>query len=87
MQLKLNPSPIIKIEFEGKEYICTKPKVGAVRAMEAAIEKAKSDGKGGTELMIQHLMSCGLPQEMLEQLDAEQFQAVVELLHSSTKKN
>ncbi len=86
MKLTINPAQRILITFEGVEYPCTKPKVGAVMDLEAEIAQAKEEGKPVTRLVAKHLVSCGLPEEVVKQLDVDQVSAVSEVL-APAKKN
>lgn len=83
---KINPAQKIVIEFEGQEYQCKRPSIGAVMDLEENLEAAKAAGKGGTKLLIQHLVSCGLPEEVVRKLDTDQIEAVSAAL-SPSKKN
>lgn len=86
MKVSINPSQLITIEFDGKEYPCNKPRLGAVMEFETALAQCKADGKGTTALVIGHLVSCGLPESVVLQLDADQIEAVSAAL-APAKKN
>ncbi len=86
MSVKINPAQRIIIEFDGKEYSCRKPQLGAVMDLEASLEAAKAEGKGGTLIVMHHLVSCGLPEDVVRQLDTDQIEAVSAAL-SPAKKN
>lgn len=86
MNVVISPAQKIVIVFEGVEYPCTKPKLGAVMDLEAGLEAAKSEGRGGTQLLMQHLVLCGLPENVVKQLDVDQLEAVAGVL-TPAKKN
>lgn len=86
MNVKINPAQRIVIEFEGEEYPCTKPTIGAVMDLEEALEVAKTSGTGGTKVLMAHLVSCGLPEDVIRRLDPDQIEAVSVAL-SPAKKN
>lgn len=86
MKVSINPAQRIVIEFDGQEYVCTKPKLGVTLDLEAQLEQAKDSGKGnGTQLIMGHLKGCGLPEEMIRELDADQVQAVMMALQPAKK--
>lgn len=86
MSVTITPSVKITIAFEGKEYTCTKPKLGAAIAFEEAVEKArKKGGSGATQLIADHLQSCGLPADVVKELDADQIEQVMAVLQSQKK--
>jgi hypothetical protein len=86
MKVAINPSQRIVIEFEGKEYPCKKATLGALVELEAAIGQAKANGSSVMLPVIAHLESCGLPKEMLFQLDSDQLEAVTQAV-APAKKN
>jgi hypothetical protein len=86
MKLVLQPAQRIVIEFEGKEYPCRKPQLGEVEDFEAAMEEAKAKGKGVTAVVTKHIVSCGLPAEVVRKLDTDQLEAVSDILAQAKKK-
>lgn len=85
-KLVLNPSKKIVIEFEGKEYSCVPPKLGDQIELEKKLDAANEKGHGGSVLMQDLLVSCGLPKEMVKKLDVDQLNAVIEVLKPAKKK-
>lgn len=85
MELNLSASKRIKVIFSGAEYFMTKPKMGSVIVLEENIEKSKSTGSGGTKILVEFLHSCGLPKEVLSELDSEQIGEIVKVLMPEKK--
>ncbi len=85
MNLVINPTQRIIITFEGTEYPCSKPSLGAVMDMEVEIAKAKAEGKSGTHLVVMHLTACGLPEGVVMKLDMDQLDAVTGALMPAKK--
>lgn len=86
MKLEVAPSARIVIVFNGAEYPMHKPKLGALRVLEAKIAQAKESGQGAISVIADHLVACGLPAEVVEELDDDQAEAVMKAL-SASKKN
>lgn len=86
MKFALQPAQRIIIEFEGKEYPMRKPQLGEVEDLEANLEQAKAEGKGGTAYVRKHLVACGLPEDVVKKLDSDQIEALSNAL-SPAKKN
>ena len=85
MELNLGESKKIKVIFRGADYFMTKPKMGAVMVLEENIEKSKADKNGGTKVLVEFLHSCGLPKEVLSELDSEQVGEIVKVLMPEKK--
>lgn len=86
MSLVLTPSRKIIVNFEGVDYTATPPKLGDQIELEKRLEEANTKGTGGSELTAKLLVSCGLPEEMVKKLDADQLIAVIDELKGSKKK-
>lgn len=83
---QINPTKKIVIVFEGKEYHCNRPKIGSVIDMEKAVQDASETGQGGTQLILDFIAKCGLPQEVVRELDDEQLEQVMTILTPAKKK-
>lgn len=86
MQLEINPPMKIAVVFNGTEYTMHKPKLGKVRDFEDALEAAKKSGGSVNGLVISFVASCGLPAEVIDELDSDQLEQVVGVLSAAKKK-
>lgn len=87
MRHEINPKQKIVIVFDGVEHVCNKPKLGAVLAMESRVDDAKATGKSGTQVMVDFIVSCGLPLEVVLELDDAQTEEVMKIICDSKKNS
>ncbi len=87
MKVSINPTPPIIIEFEGVDYPCRKPLFSQAIAFESAMKQRGEEGNGGADLVIDHLVNCGLPREMVLKLDGDQVRAISEALLPAKKNS
>ena len=73
----------LKVLFEEKEYILTRPKMGRVFHFEQVIEKAEPMVRLKETLDL--LESCGLPRDIAENMDAELVLEVLDALKPGKK--
>lgn len=85
-EVDLKPSSKIKIKRDGQEYVLRKPKIGEIMALEKKIKELKEINGSGNEELIEFLVSLGMPQTVVMDLDAEEIDQVVAVVNS-TKKN
>lgn len=83
---QINPSKKIVIVFNGKEYECSRPKIGSVIDMEKAVHDAAESGQGGTQLILDFIGKCGFPEDAVRELDDEQLEQVLSVLTPAKKK-
>ncbi len=84
-RLELKPKAKLTLNVGGVDYALTRPTVGAAIELEEAIEKA-GEKKGGIRIIRDFIVTCGLPENIVKGLDAEDLKAVSEFL-MPTKKN
>lgn len=87
MKVTIQPKAEITLVMpDGKEYPMTKPTLGSQIELEAKIAEAEKSGKGsGSQMILEHLVSCGLPIEVSSTLDIDQLTAVQEVLKPAKK--
>mgnify|MGYP001161525374 CR=1 FL=1 len=85
INLKLKRTKI-KVEFEDKEYLLTRPTFGEVKQFESERKKV-SDGEAEvTDLIFKFLEKCGMPIEISQSLEVEMISQIIDAL-SGVKKN
>ncbi len=75
----------ICIVIGGKEYFMCRPKLGAALDLEEKLDEAKAAGKGGTRIVMNFIVKCGLPEEVCLELDTEELEQVLGVLTPSKK--
>lgn len=85
-ELKLESPGKIKVVFEGKDYVLSKPTLGASRNFSKSFKAAGEDGAAQIDALIEFISACGLPKEVCENLVAEEINKVADML-TSKKKN
>jgi len=85
MKVQINPSQKIVVVFGEVEYTMTKPKLGVALDLEEKLESAKKSGKGATRLVMEYIAKCGLPEDVIKDLDSDQLEAVMGALTPSKK--
>lgn len=82
-QINLDPVTVIQAVFGGKTYDLKKPKIGQVRMFEKAYSEGDSVAK--TDAMLSFISACGLPAEVIDELDVDGLNAVTEALMPKKK--
>lgn len=85
-KISLNPTARLVVEIAGKEYPVTRPKMGAIRVLEERLKAANQANDGVLGIIFDHLVSCGLPAEVVDELDGHQLDALTEFLNRPKKK-
>lgn len=67
------------------EYPVARPKLGESRDLENEIRDAQEKAIGGSEVLIKILTRCGLPEDVVQDLDGEEVEAIMEALRPSKK--
>ena len=77
---------VIKVTWEGNEYLLKKPTVGKALELEKSVQG--SDGKGISELsgVLDFIVDSGLPREVLMELDVEGLEVLIQALMPPKKK-
>lgn len=83
--LKLETPGKIKVVFEGKDYLLSKPTLGASRDFAKAIKLAESDDSAKIDAMIEYLAKLGLPREICENLMIEEVEKIIDALTPKKK--
>lgn len=86
MKVQLNPVAKLIVVIEDKEYPVTAPTLGAVAEFEEKLDEATAAKKGTLKVMMNFIVSCGLPEEATKRLDMSQLQALMAAL-TPAKKN
>jgi hypothetical protein len=73
------------IAIGGVDYPVSKPKLGQVAEMEEKLEAAKDDKKGVVRIMMGFVAQCGLPLEVVKELDGDELAEVIGFLTPSKK--
>jgi hypothetical protein len=82
-EVTLSCGPKIKLIREGKEYLLRKPKIKECLVLEAAVKS--DDPEQTTNAMITFIADCGLPKEIVEDLDLEELEEVRAVLMPKKK--
>ena len=86
-KLILQPAAKVTVEFDGKDYVLSKPSMAETLLVESELEAVKEPGgKSATRVMYEFVLRSGLPQEIVELIDADGLMAIVELLTPAKKK-
>jgi hypothetical protein len=80
MSHKINPTPKIVIVLDDVEHVCEQPNVGAVADMEDELAEAKANGKGGTRPLMNLVVACGLPLDVVRKLSGAQLEEIMKVL-------
>ena len=86
MELNLGSTSKIKVIWNGVDYYARKPKTQELIDLESKSEVAKNNNAKTTEVMIEFLISLGLPREMILDLDVDALGMLIEGLMPSKKK-
>lgn len=84
-RIEVNPSVKFVLVLGGSEYPMARPKLGVVREYERRLAEAKAAGSGGVELVMNFIVSCGLPESVVEDLDQDQLEQIVLALNDAKK--
>lgn len=79
------PAQSLKVIFEEKEYLLTKPSLGESRALRKAMKDVEGDADANIEIVLKFLETRGLPIEVAEKLDMDCLEQVVEKLNAKKK--
>jgi hypothetical protein len=85
MEISLNGAKKYSVLINGQTFEIDSPKVKHQRALEESVFRASKSGEPVMGIIIDFLTSTGLPQEVVEDLDAEQLELLVEGLKSKKK--
>ena len=85
MRHEIKKSPPVTLVIGGLDYPMTRPKMGALMDLDERIDEAKAKGKGSAKVMGEFVVACGLPAEVVRELDTEELEAVI--LALTPKKN
>ncbi len=85
-KLELKPKPKMILNVGGKDYEMHRPKVKAVMQLEDEMADAKDSGRGSAKVVLNFIVSSGLPIEIANELDHEELSLISEFL-VDPKKN
>ena len=85
--MKINPPVVIVLEIGGVEHRLSRPKLGAVKIFESELAAANAAGSGTTAVFMAHVVRCGLPVEVLDELDSEQLLEIFVALQPAKKNS
>lgn len=85
-KVEIKPSAKIILVLNGNEYPLTKPKMGMALEFEEKLESAKESGKGSLKIMIEFLTQCGLPKDIVQELDSDELEQVLKALVPTKKE-
>lgn len=80
MELILKPADKIKVIFDEKEYFLSKPTMRQARKLEEGLKNSPN------QAMIELIVGCGLPEEVVMDLDLDLLAEVIEALIPTKKK-
>lgn len=86
MDLDLGKRTIFRVKFEGKTYDVRKPSVKEVGLFNRKLKEAGNDEYSQLDATKAWVSSLGMPEEVIEQLEMEQFNTLLETV-SGLKKN
>ena len=86
MRVELTPKTPIIFVINSVEYPIVRPTLGAALDVEEKVESAKTEGKGGTKVIVDYLVACGLPLSVVRALDVEDLELVMNALTPAKKK-
>lgn len=85
-QLDLSKPKQIKVVYDGQEYMLSKPKLSQALEVEKSIKALEMKGEGSTAAVVKLLSDCGLPEEVVMDLEIEALEQVVTALMPPKKK-
>ena len=85
MELKLKKR-VLSLEWEGEKYQVTFPTYKQGKDYQAKLEGVKDDVEKQAECMESYLVSLGLPQRVMFEMEFEHIMQVIEVLAGSKKK-
>lgn len=85
-KIELKQSSKIIVVFGGIEYEMKRPTLGVQMAFEEALEAAQENKRLGAKALFAFLTACGLPEEVVKELETDQITALVAALNE-VKKN
>jgi hypothetical protein len=85
LELRKNPAPPMVIGIGDKDYPVTKPTLGAVAEQEERLHAAQNEGRGVVKVMMDFVVSCGLPREVVNALDPDELEEVMRFLTPAKK--
>lgn len=74
-----------KVKWQGKEHICQRPSQRQVMEFGAALDKIDNEPQKAVDLSKEFLETCGLPQEVYEELEVSQIQELMEYISAKKK--
>jgi len=83
--MKISTPVVIVLEIGGTEYRLSRPKLGAVKVFEAELAAANAAGSGTTAVFMDHVVRCGLPVDVTEELDSDQLLEIFTALQPGKK--
>lgn len=83
---ELTELPKQKVRIYGKEFEISKPTVKQIKALTKEFDAKSQDAAKSTDQLIVFLSGLGLPADLMEEMPAEHFNALVEYV-IGVKKN
>ena len=85
-KIVLASKPSITVEIAGVEYPVRRPTLGEMKALEDRFFESKANGGvGGSSILIETLVACGLPFDVAGSLDSDDAEAIIEGLKQPKK--
>lgn len=85
MQIEIKPSEAISLKIGDKEISLNRPKVGKVREMSKKLKDA-SGGVDQLSVLAEFCVSCGVPQDVVDDWDMAQLASFISQLSSDGQK-
>lgn len=86
MDIEIKERTKVKALIYGKEILLSKPTVGQIEKMQMEMKSAAEKGLTEVTVMKNFAATIGLPTEVCEQLEVDQFLELVEKLTATKKK-
>lgn len=86
MDLELKGSPKLRVVYEGKDYMLSKPTLGDALKLESDLKSFESSG-GQNAVIVDFIAARGLPKDVLLTFEVEMLEQVVQALLPSKKKS
>lgn len=73
------------ITIYGEKYVVIKPKVLEVKQMQKELQAANKDSEKEFDITMKYIENRGIPKNVIEDLDVDEFQGLVEYLVGKKK--
>lgn len=85
MQIEIKPSEPLSLKLGDRELTLSRPKVGRVREMTKKMKEA-SGGIDQLNVLSEFCLSCGVPQDVVDEWDMSQLASFISQLASDGQK-